>query len=59
MTGSGDAATVLGRIRGQAVLAATAPRAHDAGMRRIVVFAFDGVQALDVVGPVEVFTRGG
>ena len=28
-------------------------------MRRIVVVAFDGVQALDVVGPVEVFTRGG
>ena len=28
-------------------------------MRSIVVVAFDGVQALDVVGPVEVFTRGG
>lgn len=28
-------------------------------MRRIVVVAFDGVQGLDVVGPVEVFTRGG
>ena len=28
-------------------------------MRRIVVVAFEGVQSLDVVGPVEVFTRGG
>jgi transcriptional regulator GlxA family with amidase domain len=28
-------------------------------VRRIVVVAFDGVQALDVVGPVEVFTRAG
>ena len=34
-------------------------KAHDASVRRIVVVAFDGVQALDVVGPVEVFTRGG
>ena len=33
--------------------------AHDGRMRRIVVVAFDGVQSLDVVGPVEVFTRGG
>ena len=28
-------------------------------MRKIVVVAFDGVQSLDVTGPVEVFTRAG
>ena len=28
-------------------------------MRKVVVVAFEGVQALDVVGPVEVLTRGG
>ncbi|HUP85298.1 MAG TPA: hypothetical protein VM143_06495 [Acidimicrobiales bacterium] len=28
-------------------------------MRKVVVVAFDGVQSLDVAGPVEVFTRGG
>ncbi len=34
---------------------------HDAGVarQRIVVVAFEGVQSLDVTGPVEVFTRGG
>lgn len=35
--------------------------AHDGvvGRRRILVVAFDGVQSLDVTGPVEVLTRGG
>jgi transcriptional regulator GlxA family with amidase domain len=32
---------------------------HDAGVRKVLVVAFDGVQSLDVAGPVEVFTRGG
>jgi transcriptional regulator GlxA family with amidase domain len=40
-------------------LAAKAAEAHDLPVRRIVVVAFDGVQSLDVTGPVEVFTRGG
>ena len=30
-----------------------------AGPRKVVVVAFDGVQSLDVTGPVEVLTRGG
>jgi transcriptional regulator GlxA family with amidase domain len=34
-------------------------RAHDDLVRKVVVVAFDGVQALDVVGPVEVLTRAG
>jgi transcriptional regulator GlxA family with amidase domain len=43
------------------VLAANTDRAHDGPVpvRRIVVVAFEGVQSLDVAGPVEVFTRGG
>jgi transcriptional regulator GlxA family with amidase domain len=32
---------------------------HDGRVRKVVVVGFDGVQALDVTGPVEVFTRGG
>jgi len=36
-------------------LDATAHRVNDVGMRRIVVLAYDDVQALDVTGPVEVF----
>jgi transcriptional regulator GlxA family with amidase domain len=44
------------------VLAATPDEAHDGRVpsaRRVVVVAFDGVQSLDVTGPVEVLTRGG
>ena len=49
-----------GRIRGQLVLAATArSSARCSSAPLIVVVAFEGVQSLDVTGPVEVFTRAG
>ena len=32
---------------------------HDGPMRRVVIFAFDGGQSLDVVGPLEVFRAPG
>jgi transcriptional regulator GlxA family with amidase domain len=48
---------VVGRNRGNFVIAAIAGEAQDGRMpvRRVVVVAYTGVQALDVVGPVEVF----
>jgi transcriptional regulator GlxA family with amidase domain len=47
---------IHGRICLLVVLAATTDRLEDAGVRRIVIVAFPGIQTLDVVGPAEVFS---
>src|SRR3954468_2502428 len=47
-----------GGIRGASVLPATRRRGRIVGMppiRRVLVLAVDGVQSLDVLGPVEIF----
>jgi transcriptional regulator GlxA family with amidase domain len=45
-----------GRKGGIFVIAAINQRRETGGMRRVLVVLFDGVQSLDVTGPVEAFT---
>ena len=44
------------RNRGKLVLADRAGPGHDGAMRDVLIAVFEGVQSLDVTGPLEVFT---